>query len=561
MIFSHETHCTSEKLRTFLLLKMHRRFLNWYLSRDSVPYWYVLAADCLIVLLSGMIAYAAGHGAVAMVGNFSTLLRALLVYLLCFVVGFRLLHTYSGIIRRTTMADLLRVTAALAIGVVLIMLLRVFMHSDKVLLPVRLRDLAMLTLIAAVGMCGLRVIAKEFYDMYLRNYSPGGAYGLSSGTLLDMELSELLPRTPIYIDIQAVAGVMQGRRLMVTGAAGSIGSELSRMLAGFHPAELVLIDQAETPLHDLQMQMQRDFPGVPCRCIITSVCHSHRMDAIMTHHRPEVIFHAAAYKHVPMMEDNPVESILNNVDGTCKLARLAVRHNVRKFILISTDKAVNPTSVMGCSKRICEIYCQGLSEDPAAKSTQFITTRFGNVLGSNGSVIPIFRDQIRRGGPVLVTHPDVIRYFMLIPEACRLVLEAAILGKGGEIFCFDMGEPVRIADLARRMIELSGRRGINIRYTGLRPGEKLYEELLNDEEKVLPTRHPKIKIAKVRHIDFAQAARDIGQLIDTAQSYNVEATLRLMHRIVPEYHKSDRQQTESAGHDIVPRSNIPVLAY
>lgn len=528
---------------------MHKRFLNWYLSRDSVPYWYVFATDCLIIVGSGLLAYAVGNGAAAMVANLGPLLRTLAVYLLCFIVGFRVLHTYSGIIRNTSMADLLRVTGALAIGVGLVMSLRVFFHIDEVLLPLRFRGLLTLAMFATLGMCGLRVIAKEFYDMYLRNYSPGGAYGLSSGALLDMELSDLLPRRPIHVDISAIAGAMQGRRLMVTGAAGSIGSELSRMLAGYKPDELVLVDQAETPLHDLQLQMQRDYPRIRCSYIVTSVCHSHRMDDVMRRFRPEIIFHAAAYKHVPMMEDNPVESVLNNVDGTCKLARLAVAHGVRKFIMISTDKAVNPTSVMGCSKRICEIFCQSLNNTTRAAGTQFITTRFGNVLGSNGSVIPIFRDQIRRGGPVCVTHPDIIRYFMLIPEACRLVLEAAIIGKGGEIFCFDMGKPVRIADLAQRMIELSGKHGIKIKYTGLRPGEKLYEELLTDDETVLPTRHPKIKIAKVRNIDFESAQREIENLITTARTYNDEATLRLMHRIVPEYSTpADDTAVHAAAH-------------
>ncbi|MDE6487376.1 MAG: polysaccharide biosynthesis protein [Muribaculaceae bacterium] len=541
---------------------MHKRILNWYLSRECVPYWYVLAADCLIVLASGLMAYAIGHGAAYMVVNFGTLLQSLLLYLLCFVVGFRALRTYSGIIRDTSMADLIRVTAALAIGVVLVMGMRVVMHTDDWLMPLRLRDLLLLTLIAALGMCGLRVVAKEMYDIYLRNYSGGGAYGLNSNDLLDMELNELLPRHPIHVDISAISDAMKDRSLMVTGAAGSIGSELSRMLAGYHPSELVLIDQAETPLHDLCLHMQREHPEVKCHCIVTSVCHSNRMDDVMRRYKPEIIFHAAAYKHVPMMEDNPEESVLNNVDGTCKLARLAVKHGVRKFIMISTDKAVNPTSVMGCSKRICEIFCQSLNNTPEAAGTQFITTRFGNVLGSNGSVIPIFREQIRRGGPVCVTHPDIIRYFMLIPEACRLVLQAAIIGRGGEIFCFDMGEPVRIADLATRMIELSGKHNIKIEFTGLRPGEKLYEELLTDDETVLPTRHPKIKIAKVRNIDFESARREIDNLIAAARTYNTDATLRLMHRIVPEYRHPDtdacalKQQKEAA-----PIGPMPGLAF
>lgn len=541
---------------------MHKRLLNWYLSREACPYWYVLVADCLIVLASGFIAYAMSHGAANTVANFATLLHTLLLYLLCFLVGFRALRTYSGIIRDTTMSDLIRVAAALAIGVVIIMGLRVCLHTDTYLLPLRLRDLLMQTLISALCMCGIRVIAKELYDIYLRDYSGGGAYGLSSNDLLNMELSELLPRRPIHVDISAISGAMQQRRLMVTGAAGSIGSELSRMLAGYKPAELVLIDQAETPLHDLCLHMQREFPDVKCHCIVTSVCHTNRMDHVMEQYRPEIIFHAAAYKHVPMMEDNPEESVLNNVDGTCKLARLAVKHGVRKFIMISTDKAVNPTSVMGCSKRICEIFCQSLNSTPEARDTQFITTRFGNVLGSNGSVIPIFREQIRRGGPVCVTHPDIIRYFMLIPEACRLVLEAAIIGHGGEIFCFDMGKPVRIADLAERMIELSGKRNIKIKFTGLRPGEKLYEELLTDDETVLPTRHPKIKIAKVRNIDFETARREIDRLIATARTYNPEATLRLMHRIVPEYRRSDTNaEATTLRASEAPFDHVPGLAF
>ncbi|MDE6285763.1 MAG: polysaccharide biosynthesis protein, partial [Muribaculaceae bacterium] len=283
---------------------MHKRFLHWYLSRDSVPYWYVLAADCLIVVAGGLIAYAANHGAIAMVANFGSLVTTLAIYLLCFFAGFKALHTYSGIIRHTTTADLLRVTAALGIGVSAIMIVRVMLHTDLYLLPIKLADLMLLTLIAAVGMCGLRVMAKEIYDMYLRDRAPGGAYGFESKALLDLELTDLLPREPINVDTAAIAGAMRGRRLMVTGAAGSIGSELSRMLAGYGPAELILIDQAETPLHDLSLTLKREHPEVAARCIITSICHSHRMDAIMEQYRPEIIFHAAAYKHVPMMADH-----------------------------------------------------------------------------------------------------------------------------------------------------------------------------------------------------------------------------------------------------------------
>lgn len=525
---------------------MRKKLLDWYLSRNCMPYWCVLLCDCIIVLLSGWLAYTLDHGPAAVAANFGPLIRTLLLCTACFCIGFRVFHTYSGIIRNTTISDLLRVSAALTLGVCIIMLLRVFVHLDRVFLPMRLRDLVLLTLLAAAAMCGIRMLAKWFYDYYLRERIPGGAYGFSSGALLDMELSELLPRNPILVDIQAIAGAMRGRRLMVTGAAGSIGSELSRMLAAFEPAELVLIDQAETPLHDLRVHLKREYPALNFRTIVTSICHSGRMDAIMAQSRPEIIFHAAAYKHVPMMENNPVESVLNNIDGTVKLARLAVRHKARKFIMISTDKAVNPTNVMGCSKRICEIYCQGLAQTLPENSTQFITTRFGNVLGSNGSVIPTFREQIRRGGPVTVTHPDVIRYFMLIPEACSLVLEAAILGHGGEVMSFDMGKPVRIADLAKNMIRLSGRSDVKIEYTGLRPGEKLYEELLADEEKVLPTRHPKIKIAKMRPVDFEKADAQISRLIETAKSYDEDATLMLMHSIVPEYICRDDFQQQSS---------------
>ena len=305
------------------------------------------------------------------------------------------------------------------------------------------------------------------------------------------------------------------------------------LLASCRPSQLVLIDQAESPLHSVRIELERLYPDLKCATIVTNICHTRRMEKIFAAYRPEYVFHAAAYKHVPMMEDNPVESVLNNVDGTRKIADLAVRYGVGKFVMISTDKAVNPTSVMGCSKRICEMYCQSLSE--AQTATQFITTRFGNVLGSNGSVIPTFRDQIRRGGPVLVTHPDIIRYFMLISEACSLVLEAATIGRGGEIFAFDMGSPVRILDLARRMIILSGRLDVPIKFTGLRPGEKLYEEVLADARLTRPTIHPKIKVAIRSAALFADVSADINTLIETALTHNDTDTVRIMKRMVPEY--------------------------
>lgn len=516
---------------------MREKLIHWYLSRSAIPYWLILLSDTFIVLVSGFAAYVVNHGLVNSVLNLRDLCLAVFAYLPCFLAGFRLLHTYSGIVRRSTCGDLLRSALSLLVGVILVMLLRGYLGTDSFLLTFRFRDLMLQALLATVLMCGLRVTAKFFYDYYLKRYPPGGVYGLSNNRLIDMEMQDLLPRAPIQVDMNAIREKMRDRCIMVTGAAGSIGSELVHLLAECQPTRLILIDQAETPLHDVRMMMRREWPDVECHTIVANICHRHRMERIFKQYRPEFVFHAAAYKHVPMMEDNPVESILNNVDGTCKLADLAVRHGVKKFVMVSTDKAVHPTNIMGCSKRICEIYCQSLGRQEATKpdGCRFVTTRFGNVLGSNGSVIHIFRDQIRRGGPVQVTHPEVIRYFMLIPEACRLVLEAATLGKGGEIFAFNMGNPVRIIDLARRMIELSGQRDIRIEYCGLRPGEKLYEEVLDDEETVLPTANSHIKIARVREYDFQDVAGQIGGLIATARTYNVMQTVCRMKQIVPEY--------------------------
>lgn len=354
--------------------------------------------------------------------------------------------------------------------------------------------------------------------------------------LMNIDMEQLLHRAPIDVNMDTICERMIGKRIMITGAGGSIGSELTRLLANCCPETLVLIDQAETPLHDVRRMMSAEWPNIQCRTIVTSICHSHRMEHIFRLYKPQIIFHAAAYKHVPMMEDNPVESVLNNVDGTCKLADLAVKYGVEDFIMISTDKAVNPTSVMGCSKRICEIYCQSLSNSSAnINGCKFITTRFGNVLGSNGSVIPIFREQILHGGPVTVTHPNVIRYFMLISEACKLVLEAATNGNGGEIYAFDMGSPIRIVDLAKQMIRLSGRSGIEIKYTGLRPGEKLYEEVLDVNEQILPSLHKSIRVAKVRKYDYETVRHEIHNLLSVAETYDKESTMEYMKKIVPEY--------------------------
>ncbi len=358
-------------------------------------------------------------------------------------------------------------------------------------------------------------------------------------TLKEVSIEDLLPRDEICVDLESVAESLRGKRILITGSAGSIGSEIVRQVASFAPSKMMLIDSAETPQHDIRQMMAHDFPSVPCATVVTSITKADRMENIFKTFLPEYVFHAAAYKHVPMMEDNPCESIQNNVLGTKILADLSVKYGVRRFVMVSTDKAVNPTNVMGCSKRICEVYVQSLNKaerDGVVKGqTQFITTRFGNVLGSNGSVIPIFERQIKAGGPVTVTDPNIIRYFMLIPEACELVLEAGTKGEGGEIFVFDMGKPVRIADLARRMIELSGAKGVEIKYTGLRDGEKLYEELLSESEATKPSFHEKIRIACVREYDWSDVSREIDALIAQSHTYDDMAVVASMKHLVPEY--------------------------
>ena len=380
--------------------------------------------------------------------------------------------------------------------------------------------------------------AQEWVNIESAEYTdkPEDAPALENVHLHEVSLEDLLPRAEIVCDMESVKRELTGKRVMITGAAGSIGSELVRQVAAYKPAIMILIDQAETPEHDVRLMMAKDFPEVRSETIVTSICKKERMERIFADYMPDYVFHAAAYKHVPMMENNPTEAVQNNIQGTKIIADLAVKYNAKKFVMVSTDKAVNPTNVMGCSKRICEIYVQALNK---VSKTQFVTTRFGNVLGSNGSVIPLFQEQIKNGGPVTVTHPNIIRYFMLIPEACKLVLEAGTKGHGGEIFVFDMGKPVKIADLAQRMIKLSGARNIKILYTGLRAGEKLYEEVLNEKENTKPSFHEKIRIAQVREYDYEHVSKDIDELIALSGQFDDLATVKKMKQIVPEYRSNN----------------------
>ena len=619
------------------------RISSWYFTKDALPYWCVLLFDCLVVIGCGLFCYIIDHGATTASDNFMPLMGTLVFYLLFYLIGFRAFHTYSGVMRYTSFADIHRVAFANLIGVGLIAILRQFFNFDQWFVPIRMRELALTFVLATVIMWSVRMIVKYMYEYYKTDQDARGVfiYGVKTGglsiaralsspnnttfklkgfisdaddmigkrlmgvkvyennnkiirqmelenantlfvsplkqeefvknpemvdlliengiaiytmnttmewdgksdistaQLREIEIEDLLPRDEIEIDLTAIEALLKDKSILITGSAGSIGSEIVKQIAKFGPHQLVLIDQAETPQHDCRLMMASQFPEIKADTIVASICNKRHMEAIFRKYRPDYVFHAAAYKHVPMMEDNPCESIQNNVEGTKIMADLAVKYGVKKFVMISTDKAVNPTNVMGCSKRICEIYVQSL--DKAIKEgrhegqTQFVTTRFGNVLGSSGSVIPLFREQIKNGGPVTVTHPDIIRYFMLIPEACKLVLEAGTMGKGGEIFIFDMGAPVKIADLAKRMIKLSGAKNIEIKYTGLRDGEKLYEEVLNDEEITIPTHHEKIKVAKVREYDFEEVKQQIDQLISDSYLYDDMATVAGMKQIVPEY--------------------------
>lgn len=638
-----------------MMNKILNNILNWYFTKRALPYWSVLIIDCAICYISGIFVFwLYYHGAVTL-GNIVVLSKTILVYMIFNLIGFRVFHTYSGIIRYSSFVDLQRVGFAQGLSCFLALVFHYVIypwHRELGFIPLEGRQIIAMYIIAMLLMWIERVLVKTLYDVAfssdeglrtliygvnnnaiglaknIRNikptqfqlkgfithdphlnrrilmgekvYDPGeklndaiidlhiqavlvcqsnsdifrkdqkiqdtllnngikiyfaslpkGWDGKSSSVqsvqLHEVKIEDLLPRDEIQIDMTAIASSLENRRIMITGSAGSIGSELVRQIVPFKPQELILIDQAETPQHDIRLMMLHEFPDIKVDTYVASITNKGRMESIFKAKRPALVFHAAAYKHVPMMEDNPSESVQNNIIGTKIIADLSAKYGVEKFVMVSTDKAVNPSNVMGCSKRICEIYCQSFDKwldthkpdgTPVSTNighTQFVTTRFGNVLGSNGSVIPLFEKEIHDGGPVTVTDPNIIRYFMLIPEACKLVLEAGTRGRGGQIFVFDMGKPVKIADLAKRMIRLSGAKGVEIKYTGLRPGEKLYEELLAKEENTLPSFNDKIRIAKVREYDYNNVEKDIEELAGIADKFDPLAIVRKMKDIVPEF--------------------------
>lgn len=621
-------------------MKNFRKFTDWYFSRKSLPYWCIFWIDCAVIFISYLFIYQQINSGAKALGILGQLSMFFAIFTLFHAIGFRIFHTYDGILRYSSFIDLQRVFYAVTFGAVLSAITKNMLLSTHFFpgVEIEYRNIVLGALISTLVLWAIRVIAKTIFDVSLSDYNIKHAfiYGVKEGgiglakqiknskpmkfklmgfisddtkikhhhlmgtkvyapdlntirkmrnnnisTLLispgainvfrtnkdfqdailaegiriympttqewnteqqqlkDVSIEDLLPRDEISIDMESVGSMLHGKRILITGSAGSIGSEMVRQIAKYNPAELILIDSAETPQHDIRLMMAKQFPDIKAETIVTTICSKSRMEHIFKTYLPDYVFHAAAYKHVPMMENNPCESIQNNVYGTKILADLAVKYGVKKFVMISTDKAVNPTNVMGCSKRICEIYVQSLNkaieEGIINGKTQFVTTRFGNVLGSNGSVIPLFKKQIKAGGPVTVTDPRIIRYFMLIPEACKLVLEAGTKGNGGEIFVFDMGKPVNIADMAQRMINLCGAKNVEIKYTGLRAGEKLYEEMLNEKESTKPSFHDKIRIANVREYDYTEVSKQIDNLIEKSKLYDEMLTVKIMKEIVPEY--------------------------
>lgn len=623
-------------------MQFFHKLINWYFNKKSLPYWCVFLFDCAIVFFSFLLVYQQTYGGAKTLSVLWQLCSMCAIYGIFYAVGFKMFHTYDGILRYSSFVDLQRVGFASLIGCVLSYLGHFFLLQFNYFQNVYVggREIALASIICVLLLWAVRVLVKTVYDVSIDTFNarPAIIFGvdecgmglaklvrndkslrmrlfgfMSNGnevrhkvlmglhvysyddverlihqkkmecllvsqssvgvfrndktlqdlliangvhifmprtneewnpaapdaTLKEVSIEDLLPRDEISIDLKSVADTLHGKCILVTGSAGSIGSEIVKQLCQFNPRELVLIDSAETPQHDIRLMMAKRYPHIKVETIVTSITGQLRMENIFCRFRPDYVFHAAAYKHVPMMENNPTESVENNIYGTKVLADMAVKYGVKKFVMISTDKAVNPTNVMGCSKRICEMYVQSLNN--AVRSgkvegcTQFVTTRFGNVLGSNGSVIPLFKQQIKAGGPVTVTDPNIIRYFMLIPEACELVLEAGVKGNGGEIFVFDMGKPVKIADLAQRMINLSGAKNVEIKYTGLRAGEKLYEEVLNDKESTKPSFHEKIRIANVREYDYSEVERDIEELIEVSKQYDDMLTVKKMKEIVPEF--------------------------
>lgn len=623
-------------------MQFFHKLINWYFNKKSLPYWCVFLFDCAIVFFSFLLVYQQTYGGAKTLSVLWQLCSMCAIYAIFYAVGFKMFHTYDGILRYSSFVDLQRVGFASFIGCVFSYLGHFFLLQFDYFQKVYIggREIALASIICVLLLWAVRVLVKTVYDVSIDTFNarPAIIFGvdecgmglaklvrndkslrmrlfgfMSNGnkvrhkvlmglhvysyddverlihqkkmecllvsqssvgvfrndktlqdlliangvhifvprtneewnpaapdaTLKEVSIEDLLPRDEISIDLKSVADTLHGKCILVTGSAGSIGSEIVKQLCQFNPRELVLIDSAETPQHDIRLMMAKRYPHIKAETIVTSITGQLRMENIFCRFRPDYVFHAAAYKHVPMMENNPTESVENNIYGTKVLADMAVKYGVKKFVMISTDKAVNPTNVMGCSKRICEMYVQSLNN--AVRSgkvegcTQFVTTRFGNVLGSNGSVIPLFKQQIKAGGPVTVTDPNIIRYFMLIPEACELVLEAGVKGNGGEIFVFDMGNPVKIADLAQRMINLSGAKNVEIKYTGLRAGEKLYEEVLNDKESTKPSFHEKIRIANVREYDYSEVERDIEELIEVSKQYDDMLTVKKMKEIVPEF--------------------------